>query len=227
MYKICVPSTGVKDWQSLLADPVKHWKIGYSARAMAYCWEDAKGFPAEITELFISCDAPNFQQIEPLLTIPEHKVSLPGGATESQNDAFVLARTPNGLVSITVEGKVSEPFGPALEEWYENPSRGKKTRLGYLLKNLGLTDVPSSDIRYQLLHRTASAVIEARQYHAKIAVMIVHSFSQTNEWFEDYASFVNLYGKNAGVGELVKATTIDDISLYLGWAKGDACYLQL
>jgi hypothetical protein len=41
-------------------------------------------------------------------------VPLPGGSTQSQNDAFVLARTPKGLVSITIEGKVSEPFGETL-----------------------------------------------------------------------------------------------------------------
>jgi hypothetical protein len=31
-------------------------------------------------------------------------------------------------------------------------------------------------LRYQLLHRTASALYEAHRYHAKVAVMMVHSF---------------------------------------------------
>jgi|GEM_PF-3281653 len=32
MSKIYTPTNGVSDWQSLLADPIKHWKTGYSAR---------------------------------------------------------------------------------------------------------------------------------------------------------------------------------------------------
>lgn len=225
MYKICVPSRGVNDWQAFLADPVKHWKTGYSARALAYSWEQASGFPDEVLQLFISSSDPDFHEIEPILTIPEHKVSLPGGVTDSQNDAFVLARTPETLVAITIEGKVAESFGPSLGDWYKKPSTGKTTRLEYLKKQLGLTGELFPAIRYQLLHRTASAVIEARCYHAKKAAMIVHSFSPKNDWFDDFAGFVQLYGKNTEIGKLVHASTIDGIELYLGWAKGDERYL--
>ena len=33
-------------------DPIKHWKTGYSARALAYCWGIAEGFPSEVSKLF-------------------------------------------------------------------------------------------------------------------------------------------------------------------------------
>ena len=36
--KIYIPSTKPEDWQSLLAHPEKHWRKGYSAKALAYCW---------------------------------------------------------------------------------------------------------------------------------------------------------------------------------------------
>jgi hypothetical protein len=49
--------------------------------------------------------------------VPEFKVPLPGGAHASQNDIFVLARSTAGPISIMVEGKVNESFGPALREW--------------------------------------------------------------------------------------------------------------
>ena len=227
MHKICVPTHGVEDWQALLADPVKHWKTGYSAKALAYSWEEAKGFPEEIKALLLTATDSAFDQIEPLLVIPEHKVPLPGGSTESQNDAFVLARTPDSLVSITIEGKVSESFGPTLGEWYRDPSSGKTDRLNYLKKQIGLSGDLSLGIRYQLLHRTASAVIEAKQYHAQNAVMIVHSFSQESMWFDDFAVFVQLYGEKAEVGTLICAANIDGIDLYLGWAKGNLRYLDV
>lgn len=227
MYKIYVPTRGVEDWQLLLADSVKHWKTGYSAKSLAYSWEQSAGFPAEIKALFSSSDDQDLQQIDPLMTIPEHKVPLPGGTTESQNDAFVLARTPQSLVTITIEGKVAESFGPTLGEWYRQPSPGKTKRLAYLQAQLGLPGELSPAIRYQLLHRTASAVIEARRYHAKKAVMIVHSFSQESVWFDDFQAFTALYDKNVAVGSLVHAVQVNGIDLYLGWAKGDKGYLDV
>lgn len=223
---IYTPSAGTQSWQAFLADPEKQWKTGYSAKALAYCWEEASGFPKEIKELFETYDGDDFVDIVPTLVLPEHKVPLPGGSTQSQNDAFVLARTPDDLISITIEGKVSEPFGETLGKW-NTQSKGKITRLEYLKEQLGLPDEIDPNIRYQLLHRTASAIIEAKRFHASKAVMIVHSFSQENEWLENYQAFVRLYGKEAGIGELVHATTILGIDLYLGWAKGDTRYLSV
>jgi len=58
-----------------------------------------------------------FHSIEFLLGIPEHQVSLPGGSTASQNDIYVLAKSSRDeLISIAVEGKVSEPFGDLVSE---------------------------------------------------------------------------------------------------------------
>ena len=223
MSRFLVPTNGVKGWQTLLADPVKHWKTGYSAKALSYCWEEALGFPAEIVKLF---DGTALEDIKFLLGIPEHKVPLRGGSTQSQNDLFVLAKVNDELVSITVEGKVTEPFGPTLGEWLQDASAGKSVRLDYLKKQLGLRGEISPNIRYQLLHRTASAIIEAKRFNAAKAVMIVHSFSQESLWFDDYSAFMALYGKSAGVGELVFVCTADGVQLYLGWAKGEAKYLK-
>jgi Domain of unknown function (DUF6946) len=106
-----IPATKPEDWQSLLADPKTQWKKGYSARTLAYCWQEADGFPDCVTRSFKKSDIDLFQNIEMLLAIPEHKVSLPGGSRSSQNDLFVLAKGDGQLISITVEGKVSEHFG--------------------------------------------------------------------------------------------------------------------
>lgn len=100
-------------------------------------------------------------------------------------------------------------------------------RLDYLKEQLGLFEEINPNVRYQLLHRTASAVIEARRFNAKTAVMVVHSFSQQNEWFDDYSAFMALFGKSAGVGELVSVGYVDGIELFLGWAKGRAKYLEV
>ncbi len=75
MTKISLPSTKPQDWQQLLADPEKHWKSGYSAKALAYCWEEAKDFPNESAQ---SLHQAGFEQQEVLLAIPEYTVALPG-----------------------------------------------------------------------------------------------------------------------------------------------------
>ncbi len=226
MPRIYVPTTGVESWQALLADPVKHWKTGYSAKSLAYSWEEAEGFPAEIKELFASAPEHGLEDIELLLAIPEHKVPLPGGSTQSQNDVFVLGKAARQLVAIAIEGKVSEPFGPTVGEWLTDASSGKHERLSYLKEVLGLAGEFDPNVRYQLLHRTASAVIEAKRCNAPKAAMVVHSFRQTNEWFEDYASFWKLFGVVAQIGALGGVGDRNGVELCLGWAKGAARYLD-
>ena len=60
--------------------------------------------------------------------------------------------------------------------------------MNYLCALLGLGELPHPQIRYQLLHRTASAIIEARRFKTDEAAMIVHSFSPSKMWFDDFFS---------------------------------------
>ena len=119
-----------------------------------------------------------------------------------------------------VEGKASESFGPTLGEWRTNGSDGKKKRLAYLQSVLDLDDDLADGIRYQLIHRTASPIIVAEQFHATSAIMLVHSFSAENEWFDDYAAFLNLYDVQAKTGILHQVLGGTKVKLFCGWAKG-------
>ena len=122
MTRILHFTTGPASWQALLADPTKHWRTGYSARTLAHAWESADGFPPEVSIAFAKSEDPLLANLEPLLAVPEFKVSLPGGERASQNDVFVLARSSAGPVAIMVEGKVNESFGPTLEDWSDRKS---------------------------------------------------------------------------------------------------------
>jgi hypothetical protein len=170
--------------------------------------------------------ATQFPDLEMLLALPEHQVALPGGGRPSQNDIWVLARSGDGLVSIAVEGKVAEAFGPTIADWSVDASAGKSARLAFLLQELGLSPTPPGTVRYQLLHRTASALIEARRFCAKRAVMLVHSFSQSHQWFEDYSSFAVLFGVDAQVNEVSRLGEVGGIQLYAAWVCGDPRYLE-
>ena len=106
MKRIYVPARGVGDWKRLLAKSDKHWRTGYSAKALAYCWQGADGFPEEVKRVLQKSGIELFREVELLMAFPEHKVALPGGRRASQSDIFVLAEGDNQLISIVVEGKV-------------------------------------------------------------------------------------------------------------------------
>ena len=126
-------TTGPQDWQALLADPQKHWCTGPSARTLAHCWEATPGLPPEVQAVFASNNEPLLADFTPIIAVPEFKVPLPGGDRPSQNDLFVLGRSKAGPVSVMVEGKVSESFGPTIAEWRRDASPGKEERLLFSL----------------------------------------------------------------------------------------------
>ena len=214
MSKIFVPTTSVDRWKQLLADPDKQWRTGYSARTLAHCWQEADGLPASVQTVFRRWGTEPFNELEVLLVVPEHQVPLPGGSRPSQSDVWVLARGGTDLVSIAVEGKVSEPFGLTLEEWRKDASPGKEERLNFICKQLSLNPSPHDSIRYQLLHRAASAVVEARRFNAAHAMMLVHSFSPSDEWFDDYEQFLALFGASGAPNTVTSAGKRAGLFLY-------------
>ena len=218
---ILFPSNSPDDWKQFLADPDKHWRTGYSARTLAYSWHEARSFPREVLAML----SHQFPDIEMLLGIPEHKVALPGGGRASQTDLWVLARAGDDLVSIAVEGKVSETFGPTVNEWLVDASGGKRERLKFLRAQLGCGEVVPGTVRYQLLHRAVSAILEARRFRARHAVLLVHSFSRTREWLEDFIAFGALLGADVGAERLTPVLECDGVQFSMGWACGDEAYL--
>ena len=224
MSKILIPASSADDWKQFLAEPEKQWKSGYSARSLAYCWQEADGMPPEI--ITVLGKLPAFKNLKTIFAIPEHKVPLPGGTRASQNDVWVLGESSSGLISIAVEGKVSEPFGPTVGEWLNEASAGKEKRLKFLCGELCLEYPPPSAVRYQLLHRAVSAIIEAKRFRTFEAVMVVHTFSKTNEWFEDYQYFLSLFGLEGGINQADTTKLGNEINLSFAWVHGSEKYLE-
>lgn len=210
--RIFLPTQSPEGWRVLLADPVKHWRSGYSARMAAEHWEAGQGLPPEINAVF---EEAMLGPTELLAAFPEWKTPLPGGRRESQTDILALVRAPNGLWVAGVEAKVAEPFGPTVGEWLVDASPGKLERLDFLKRKLRL-DGDIEVLRYQLLHRTAAAIIEAERFNAAGAAMIVQSFSPISAWREDFDAFVLAMGRSSGV----PIATPDGCPLLLAWAQG-------
>ena len=226
MPRILTFTSGPESWKPLLAEPEKQWRTGFSARTLAHCWEAAVGFPPEIAATLKGADDPLLADIVPILAVPEFKVRLPGGSRSSQNDIFVLARSLTGPVTIMVEGKVNESFGPLLGEWLVDASPGKRERLDFLLETLGFATDPAGTIRYQLLHRAASAIIVGEQYRAAAGMLIVHSFSDKHAGWSDYEAFLKHFGVQARQGVVQRLSRPAGLPLFSAWISGNPAFLE-
>jgi hypothetical protein len=72
-----IPSKGPEDWRELLVNKIEEFKIGYSTKTLAYCWEEQQGFPKDVKSVFLESGIELFQNIELPLGLPEYKVPLP------------------------------------------------------------------------------------------------------------------------------------------------------
>jgi hypothetical protein len=226
MKRIFVPTKNGSDWQDLLAKPKLHWKKGASAMTAAAAWEDSgENLPTEITNELNSSGADALRDLELLAAIPEWEVSLDGGETASHTDVLAFARNKLGLCIIAVEAKVNEEFGPLLKEKRAEASAGQRERLDSLHK---LLRVPHFDdvIRYKLLHRTASALLTASEFHARSAVMLAHCFGDKPNLRTDFEKFCSAMGAKQLSDGVHVASLFSDPSLYLVWCNGNRKYLE-
>lgn len=224
MKRIFIPTRTGSDWQRLLAKPKLHWKKGASAMTAAAAWEDAAGeLPPEIRALLSATSESSLANLELVAALPEWKVSLPGGETRSATDVLAVCRNNVGLCVVAVEAKVLEDFGPMVSEKRASTSDGQAVRLDFLHK---LLQVPrfSDQIRYQLLHRTASAILTAQEFHAASAVMLVQAFDTPSDRRTDFEAFCAEM-KMIRVGAAVyKAPNFRAPTLFLAWCDGNSKY---
>ena len=227
MKRILMPTTSGSDWQRLLGKPKLHWKVGYSAMSAAACWEDNHpNLPSEIVTALEATNDVALKNLELLLAIPEWEVDLPGGDRPSQTDIMAITQSKNGLIVLAVEAKVEEPFGPTLQEKKLDASGGQLSRISYLEKELGRTTPFPNHIRYQLLHRSVSALLTAKSFHSSVAVMLVHSFSQKSKWRNEFEMFCNELNCMALSSDIWEVPNIQGRRLLLGWCKGNPKYLS-
>jgi hypothetical protein len=58
------------------------------------------------------------------------------------------------------------------------------------------------------------------------AIMLVHSFSQSLEHFDDYSNFAGLYNVQVVPNRIFPAARLGGTDFYLGWVVGNAEYLK-
>lgn len=200
-----------------LAKQERHWKKGYSAYELAHSWIRAEGVPDSVRSVLDTCsDYVGATLVEGLF---ERDVDLRTPGRRSQTDLLAFVKLHRGDAVIAVEGKVDEPFGDRVTTWNDHSS-GKERRLTALCGSLGLRVAEVGDTRYQLLHRTASAIYEAQRYRTTRAIMLVHSFSMADTSFGDFQAFAEAMGAPVPAVNRVSAERVcEGVRLRLAWVS--------
>ena len=96
-------------------------------------------------------------------------------------------------------------------------------RLASLVNTLGISQANLEGIRYQLLHRTAAPLLEARRFNASMAIMIVQSFDGDGdgESFNDFSRFCTLMEIDSVRNAVVQSKRKTEVPLLIGWVDCD------
>lgn len=189
---------------------------------MADSWFQANDIPPKVRAVLDQ--APDLRNAELVDAWLERCTDLGDRrGSASQTDLLAVLGLPDDLAVMGVEAKVTESFGPLVSEWIGVGGEGKEDRLQRLCALLGLVRDSIGDLRYQLFHRTAAVIFEARRYRTTKAVMMVHSFCENATGLTDFLAFFDRMGvKGAGRDLLSEPTVIGDVRLWVGWT-GDVC----
>ena len=221
MTRIRIPTRRPEDWRALLADPAIHWRVGRSAYELAHAWQAADDFPPKVAQALATG---SFAPIEMLFGFPEHKVKIEGRGAASASDLFVIARrvADEGLVTIAVEGKVGEGFDLPVSDWLDGAkNENRQRRLDSLAALLGLEADGLSKIPYQLVHRAAAPIIEAKRLNAADAVLLVHSLSKEKAHLGEYQEFVRLLGAGGETDVVESVGARDGVQLHVCWVADE------
>ena len=192
----------------------------------AACWDAAAtDLPSDVQNVLEEAETPALAKLKLLAALPQWETSLPGGDRPSCTDVLAITRSEHGLAVLAVEAKVNEPFGPTVGEKRVKASPGQAERLAYLETVLDVSVSFSDHVRYQLLHRTASAVLTAQQFHAATAVLLIHSFSSTAKWRDDFETFCLAMGAESISPNVRRVPHFSNPALYLVWCPGDLRFL--
>jgi hypothetical protein len=218
MKRILVPSRDIADWPS----PVGSGGTEGDARAaelLAHSWQAAGGFPPIVQELFSQSGVAALETAEVLLAVPGWEVVLPGGGPPRASGLMVLAacevdEQPELLV-VLVEGHAYDVGDQTVGERETacRPSEGR--RLAAVLDLLDLCYAPPQaldDVPCGLLEHVAATVITAREFTARHALALDHSFGAASGAETHLAHLVDLMSSAAQSGD----TTTGPIGLRPG-----------
>lgn len=205
----------------LLRDPDLHWKQGRSAYEAAHSWIPAGlyaqgGWPPKVREAI--CAAPEWSNTSIVAGFFEHATALDTMTGPSNTDVLLVCNNGSNLGVAAIEAKAGETFGERVQEW--KTTEGRERRYLWACDFFGVDPGECQLLRWQLFHRTAAAVLEARRFCARDAVMVVHDFSSTNASLHDFQAFSDRLKVSGNcVGSISEPISVQGVSLRLSWVR--------
>ncbi len=195
-----------------------HWKEGRSAKCLIDSWWKENDIPVSIRRMLD--DVPEWRNAALVDAFAERCTSLDDGRpSHSQSDLLAIVGLTAGIAVLSIEAKVDEGFDKTVGQWIGNGSEGKAIRLAKLAALLGIQAQGIEGLRYQLLHRTAAALLEANRYRTHQAAMIVQSWCPDRSSFGDYLAFCAALGiLEPKANELTGPISLGGVQLRLGWS---------
>lgn len=213
----------IDDWVEVVTR--RHYKPGHSAYECAHKWKEVKSkLPEPIAGILQKSPQSILRDLEICQIQAEYAVYLDAHTSPSKNDLLLFCESQAGYkVVMAVEAKCDESFAQPIRDWLhtadspnprsqrkmfneeKQPVERKLRRLAFLNEVLSQNFGSDSTIRYQLLHRFASAILTARQTFARAGVMLVEAFTQSDRNFKDFRDFCAVLGfpyvqKNSVIG---------------------------
>ena len=214
------PLSGPEDAIRLLG---RHAAAGAARHAVyetAHSWFDAQDLPAAVRATLES--DPTYAAAE-LLKVFFEKPSEFDASAPNHTGVLAVLKIRSGLAVVGIEGKVSEPFGDYVFQWNDG-SPGRATRVAASLKQLGMADDIAGGLRYRLIHRTVTTLLEAQTIGAREAAMLIQSFGHDHApaGFVDLQMFSAVIGAPiADTGMLSPPVELDGVRMRLGWSVSE------
>ena len=197
----------VDDWRGLAGND--KWVPARSAYELAHSWQECGGLPTPIASALSASGHQALRGLSIDLCLVEKPVFLDSRVAPSMTDLMAYGRNAKGdPIVVAVEGKADEPFGSRVWTWVRGderdptmaaePRQTRLRRLEFLSQHLGRSIPSDSPLRYQLLHRTVSAVLEGQLHGAAAALVLVHAFGpESPDNWADFSQFLSVLGSEA------------------------------
>ena len=204
----------VEDWLKY-APPKKgelQWEDKRSAKELAQAW-CGKGFACPPADMRLLLERAFRTEIVFDEAKPECVIKLDVFAGEHRNcDLVVLCNVGAKRMVINVEAKADEPFGRVIGEYYDRKT-GSGSIVPARIRQLSQAlfgrepDEAIRNLRYQLLHATAAALVEAAASGAELGLFLVHEFwsaslnrNKLTQNATDWENFIHAFPELATAG---------------------------
>jgi len=221
-----VPVASIEQIRSVVRK--EKWAHRRSAQELAQSWFGRQAIPLRVQRALDACG--EFGHTRIVRGVFEHGDLLNGPPGPSRTDLMLHIVSGSAPGVIAIEGKVDEGFDHPVRTWLLRGKKGSESRparLRYLGSCLGIEIPHGSSLRYQLIHRTVSAISEARRCGAKRALMLVHAFTLNNPKCDPKKAQVQkthfcefgqaMKVKMPSADGIHGPITVDGVRLWFGW----------